>query len=175
MKRKWILIILAVPMVLVGLLAGIGLLIPERHSASCTATIPATPDMVFRLVTDFDGGAKWRSGLEKVERVDDVDGRASWIEHTDFGPLTLEVIEADAPRRLVTRIADEDLPFGGSWTYTLEVDGDNCRVSIKEDGEIKSSVFRTLTLFVFGYHHTLEQYLEDVGRHFGADVEVTRS
>jgi uncharacterized protein YndB with AHSA1/START domain len=174
-KRKWIIILLALPVLLIGLLAGIGFLIPEKHSATCTATIPATPDEVFRLITDFDGGAKWREGLERVERLDGVNGRASWIEHTDYGPIALEVVETDAPKRLVTRVADEDLPFGGTWTYTLEADGDHCRVSITEDGEIKNPVFRTFTLFVFGYHRNLGQYLGDVGRHFGADVDVTES
>ena len=175
MKRKWILVVLAAPALLVVLLGGIGLFIPERHTATCAATIPAPANAVFALIANFDSGATWRSDLERVERLDGVDGRTSWVEHGELGRSTLELVEADPPNRLVKRVGDDELPSGRMWTCTLVQDDGACRVSITEDGEIRSAVFRTLTLFVLGYHRTLERYLEDVGRHFGADVVVTRS
>lgn len=51
------------------------------------------------------------------------EGPVRWRETGRDGTITYEVDAAEPPRRLVIRIADPKLPFGGTWTYVLEPDG----------------------------------------------------
>ena len=82
----------------------------------------------------------------------------------------MEVSGEEPPRRLVTRIADEDLPFGGTWTYRLEPDGGGTRVTITEDGEVYNPVFRFVSRFVMGHDATLRTYLDDLEAHMAGGV-----
>jgi hypothetical protein len=115
--------------------------------------------------------ASWRTDLRSVERLPERDGRLVWREVARNGDaLALERVEDDPPRRRVVRIADPSLPFGGTWTYALESDGDGTRLTITEDGFVGNPVFRFLARFVFGHGGTLESYLKLLGRRFGEDV-----
>ncbi len=79
-----------------------------------------------------------------------------------------------APARLVTRIADERLPYGGTWTYEVEEDAGGSRVTITEDGEIYNPIFRVVSRFFLGYHATQRSYLRALGAKFGETVEPVR-
>jgi hypothetical protein len=59
----------------------------------------------------------------------------------------------------VTRIADPDQPFGGTWTFELTRAGAGTRVTITERGEVYNPIFRFLSRFVFGHTATLESCL----------------
>jgi hypothetical protein len=74
--------------------------------------------------------------------------------------MTLEVTELDPPRRMVTRIADEGLPFGGTWTYELELAAGWTCVTLTEDGEIYNPFFRFVARFILGYDATMRTYLD---------------
>lgn len=80
------------------------------------------------------------------------------------------VLEDSPPNRIVTKIADENLPFGGTWTYEILAEPSGSRVRITEQGEIKNVIFRLLARFVFGYTTTMEAYLRDLGKKFGETV-----
>jgi hypothetical protein len=68
---------------------------------------------------------------------------------------------------MVTRIADQGLPFGGRWTYELAPSNAGTRVVITEDGEIYNPIFRFMARFVFGYAGTLETYLSQLQARMG--------
>jgi hypothetical protein len=94
-----------------------------------------------------------------------VNGRLRWVEVSGRDRLPLEMVERDPPRRVVTRITDPALTFGGTWTYELAPAGSGTRVTITERGEIRNPVFRTLARFVFGYAATLETWLDELRAH----------
>ncbi len=53
----------------------------------------------------------------------------------------------------------EGLPFGGTWTYELAPAGPTAtRLTITEDGEVYSPIFRLVGRFFLGYDATLERY-----------------
>ena len=60
------------------------------------------------------------------------------------------------------RIADPDLPFGGTWTYEITPDGGGSRLTITEDGEIYNPLFRFMARFVFGYEGTIASYMSSL-------------
>jgi hypothetical protein len=74
--------------------------------------------------------------------------------------------------RLVTRIADKSLPFGGKWTYTLAQTGNSTVLRITEDGEVYNPVFRFISRFVLGHATTIDRYLRDVAARLG-DKDAT--
>ena len=65
---------------------------------------------------------------------------------------------------MVTRIVDDDLPFGGTWTYRLAAAGEGTEVTITEDGEIYNPVFRVVSRFFIGYEATMTTYLDGLER-----------
>ncbi len=171
---KWLLVAVLALVGVVGMVLAIGWLLPREHVASVRANYRQTPEAIWAVVTDFEAGATWRSGLEAVKRAPDQNGHPVWVETSSFGDMPLEVEELAPPTLLRTRIADPNLPFGGTWTYEISGTGNGCTVTLTERGEIYNPLFRFLSRFVFGYHGTMETYLKDLGRKFGEDVSPAR-
>lgn len=144
----------------------VGLVIPREHVASRAARYARTPETVWQLLSDFPGYSGWAPEVSGVERLPDQNGHPVWSMKGKWG-MPLEVEAAEPPRRLVTRIADPRLPYGGTWTWEIAADGGRTRVTVTESGFIKPPLFRVLTRFVFGYTSTMDAYLEAIGRHFG--------
>jgi hypothetical protein len=150
-------IALAALLALFALAWGIGTRVPLAHSASVTVEIARPPEAVWRLVRDIEGSAGWRPNVEKVERLPDRDGRPVFREWTDFGPLDYALEADEPPRRMVTRVLDHP-DFGGTWTWTIEPHAAGSTLTIREDGEIQSPLFRFLARYVLGYDSTLRSY-----------------
>ncbi|MGH9763547.1 MAG: LIC10604 family protein, partial [Blastocatellia bacterium] len=70
------------------------------------------------------------------------------------------------------RIADANLPFGGSLKYEIEKAGDGIIITITEDGEVYNPVFRFVSRFIMGHSATIEGYLKDLGNKFGEQVKI---
>jgi hypothetical protein len=97
----------------------------------------------------------------------DRDGRPAWVEHLSTGPIPLETVDALPPQRLVLRIADPKLPFGGTWTYIVSPLPEGASLTITEDGFVSNVIFRFMSRFVFGHHATIDVYLKNVAKQFG--------
>jgi Polyketide cyclase / dehydrase and lipid transport len=145
----------------------IGVLLPKRHVASRALSLHRTPDEVWSTIHDVDGYAAWRPGLKRVERLPDADGRPRWKEVGAHGAVTYEIVESLRPSKMVTRIADPTLPFGGTWTYLVEPAGDGSTVTITEHGEVYNPLFRFMSRFVFGHTATIDEYLAALRKRLG--------
>jgi uncharacterized protein YndB with AHSA1/START domain len=163
---KWVLIAIAVPAALAALIAIVGWSLPVKHVATRQHTLAAPPEVVWRTITDINAFPSWRSDVKSVERVGNT-GPVTWIEHGSSGRITFSIDGSDPPRRLVTRIADPTLPFGGNWTYELAPAGGGTVLTITENGEIYNPVFRAVARFVFGYEATMASYLDALGKKVG--------
>ena len=148
----------------IALLAGmtaIGATLPVAHSESRERIIAAPRASVYEAIEDIGRYPHWRSSVERIER-DTVGGGVRWVEHGADGAIPYEVVERRAGERLVTRIAAEDLPFGGTWTFELADVPGGTRVRITEDGEVYDPFFRFMSRYVFGHASGIEQYLADL-------------
>ena len=169
----WLLIALGAFVGLISLVALVGSLVPRDHVASRRATFPLPPQKVWDVVADIERRPEWFTFLKSATRLPDENGMPMWKESLGHGEaMTSRVDVCDPPRRLVTTIADDNLPFGGSWTFELLPAGEGTTVVVTESGFIKNPIFRFMARFVFGYAKTLEQYLCALGKRLGHEARI---
>lgn len=172
MLKRIIIGVLALIAVAFAVVYGVGASLPESHVASVRAELAASPEQIFETVADFRAYPAWRSTVERIEELPSEDGRPAWVEMGLTGPLPMELTESEPPRRLVTTILSEDLPFGGRWIVEIEPTAAGAAVTITEEGEVYSAIFRFVSRYFMGYHATASLFLSDLGAHFGENVTV---
>ena len=129
---------------------------------------------MWNAITDAARFPSWRSDVTKVEQLPPTATGPSWREHSRQGAITMVVDVAEPPRKMIGRIADEGLPYGGKWIYEIEPDGDAAsRVTITEDGSVYNPIFRFVSRFIMGHTASIDAYLRALGRHFGAEPTPT--
>lgn len=159
---------------LVLVLMLIGSLLPREHRATCRATFRASAATIYAVVADIGAYPAWRAGVKSVRLVDPLGGKPAFVEESSQGEI-LFVIEADEPPlRRVLRIADDSLPYGGTWTFALTPSDTGTALAITEDGFVEPALFRVLARYVFGHHATMEQYLTSLTEKLGETVTVER-
>ena len=119
---------------------------------------------------DFNSAPSWRSDLQRVEMIPTNDNHVRFREQGKQGAVTYDLVEDQPNEKMVTRIADLDLGYSGTWTYTFESEGGGTRLQITEAGDVSNILFRFMSRFVFGQSGTIEKYLTALGKKFGEDV-----
>jgi hypothetical protein len=94
-------------------------------------------------------------------------GLTRFREEGTSGPILFEITERTPPRRLVTRIADKSLPFGGRWIYEVVPEGTGSTLRITEEGEVYNPIFRFVSRFIMGHTSTIDGYLTAVQKRLG--------
>jgi hypothetical protein len=157
-----------------ALVVVIGALLPRDHVASVSAKIAAPPAAVWSAIVQPDAFPTWRGDVTRVEMLTSTDNGPSWREYTRRGALTMGIEQSDPPHRVVTRILDRDLPYGGAWEYDISADGaSGSSVTITERGWVSNPLFRFVSRFIMGQTSSMDTYLRALGKHFGS--EPTRS
>lgn len=171
---KTALIIVSIPIAALLIVAILGLFLPKGHTASRSVSYGRSAETVWSVITEFEAHPSWRPEIERVERLEDRDGRAVWREVRGSGDtLSMEVIELDPSRRMVTRVVDNP-NFGGTWTWEIEPTGDrSCTLTITEDGEIYNPIFRFVAHFIMGYHGTIDSVHRALAKRFGESIDLS--
>jgi hypothetical protein len=149
---KWILIVIGGLAALVLLVALVGAMLPRNHSASRTLSVRRTPEEIWTLVSD-----------------------PAWTRDASGQDIPVETVESRPPHRLVTRIADPKLPFGGTWTFDVARTSSGATLTITEDGFVTNPIFRFVSRFVMGHHATIDGYLKQVAKKFDETPALTGS
>ena len=169
---KWVVALIGSLIALVALPMAIGMFLPRQHVASSSVTLRQPPDSLWIVMFDLAHYPAWWPDVRSMERRQDDVGGEIWVQTDTRGKeLPLEMVSSDPPARLVIQIADERLPFGGSWTYLIEPAASGSKVTVTEEGEIFNPVFRLVARVFLGYHGTVDRYLQALGSRFGEDVE----
>ena len=162
--------ILVIGIVAVGIVAGVGALLPRHHVASRSATYRATPEQLFVLIS---GPQSWRPDVLRSKTITGPDGQPLLRETThDGNTMTYEVFAANPPTSISRRVVGKNLPFSGSWTYSLAPSASGTTVRITEDAEVYNPVFRFMSRFVIGPTRTMDTYLRSLGKATGQQVEI---
>jgi hypothetical protein len=162
---RWVFFIGGGFVLLIAVVALIGAMLPRGHRASRQARYRQKPEAIYFALA---GPVDWRSDVKASGNLPDHEGRKQWWEQDSHGHKVIyELIEDKMPSRRVTRIAEKNLPFGGTWTIEISPTADGSVVRITEDGEIYNVIFRFMARFLFGYTSSIEGYLRDLGHRFG--------
>jgi carbon monoxide dehydrogenase subunit G len=164
---KWIVGTLGALVALVVVVLVIGVSLEERHTVTRTATLPQPPAEVWAVIRDFGSAAEWQPDVESMERMEG-ESSETWRMGGSFGDMPIRVEDEVAGYELVTRIVDDDMPFGGTWTYQLEPVEEGTRLTITEDGFVRNPFYRFMSRYVFGYEKTVEDYLEALSERLAA-------
>jgi uncharacterized protein YndB with AHSA1/START domain len=168
---KWVLALVGSLTALVVLPMTFGMFLPKQHVAISSVTLHQPADSLWIVMFDLADYPAWWPDIKNMERRQDDAGSEIWVQTDTQGrELPLEIVESDPPERLVVQIADERLPFGGSWTYVIDPAASGSRVTVTEEGEIFNPAFRLLARAFLGYHGTIDRYLQALGSRFGEDV-----
>lgn len=171
---KWIVIIGGAVVALIALVVIIGALLPRDHVASVSARIAAPPPAVWSALVQPEAFPTWRGDVSRVKMLTSTANGPSWREHTRNGTLTMGIERSEAPNRLVTRILDENLPYGGTWQFDIAAYGSSAsRVTITERGWVSNPVFRFVSRFITGQTSSMETYLRSLSKHFGSESTPT--
>jgi len=153
-------------LVIFGVMALIGSMLPKAHVASRSILLHHTPQDVYGVVRDFSAAPKWRADVKRIE----VESPVYYREEGKHGTVNYELVEDVPAQRMVTRIRDTDLGYSGQWTYLFTPENGGTRVTIREDGEVSNVLFRFMSRYVFGQTSTIDSYLTSLARHFGEEV-----
>jgi uncharacterized protein YndB with AHSA1/START domain len=159
--------------VFILIVVAFGYALPVAHVASVERALSPPPARVFAAIQDVERYPSWRSDVQDVQIVE----RAPvlrWREHGSNGTITFEIEEARPPSRLVSRIADRSLPFGGTWMFVLTPDGTGTRLAITEHGEVYNPLFRVMSRFVFGHTRTMDTFLGDLSAYMTRTATAVR-
>jgi hypothetical protein len=168
---KIALTILGLLVLAVILVIAIGAMLPKAHTASRSARYSASPEQLFALIA---GPQSWRPDVLESSEFTDADGRRFEKETTrDKRTMTYELLGIDAPRSIQRRIATQNLPFGGTWTFSLQPTDAGTTVRITEAGEVYNPFFRFVSRFILGYTRTLDGYLSALGKATGQEIQPT--
>jgi uncharacterized protein YndB with AHSA1/START domain len=154
---KWLLIaVLSLAGILI-LIVLIGALLPQKHRVSRTISLNRPAEEVWGLIS---GPPTWRPSVSNYQELPPSEGHRRWRETDKHNQtITYEALESVPPRRLVTHIADPNLPFGGNWVYEIVPSGNSCTLTITENGEVYNPLFRFVSRFIMGHTATIDSYL----------------
>jgi Polyketide cyclase / dehydrase and lipid transport len=177
---RWALWIIGSLAAIVALVAIIGALLPKGHVATRAAKFRESPDAVWQAITRYEDFPKWRPGVTAVTRMPDANGHVVFMETGGSGAQNIpyEIVESvapvgGAPGKLMARIADPKLPFGGSWTYEVAPADGGTNLRITERGEVYNPIFRFVSKFFMSQTKTMEDYLNALGKKFGETVQIS--
>jgi hypothetical protein len=165
--KKWLIYILAAVVVLVALVAVIGVMMPREHTASRAMRFRPKPADLFATVSDFARYPEWRTGVSRVDVEGPMGPGAIIREHGANGTIPYRVEVFEPPSKIVTRIADPSLAFGGTWTFEVFQNDSGSELVLTENGEIYNPIFRVLAKFFFSPYETIDTYMADLKRRLG--------
>ena len=153
----------------------IGCLLPREHSASRSIVLKQSPGSVWETITVFERIPAWWPAVLSVERLPDRNDHPVYKQTFQSGrrrqqSITIEVVEADAPKRMVTRMDDVKGPFQGRWIYEIVELNEGVKLTITEQGEIANRFIRTMFLLTMSKTQFIDSYLVYLGRKFGEQV-----
>jgi len=146
--------------ILVAVVTVIGWLLPVAHVASRSATFRVPPGDLHAAIADVAAYAQWWPDISRVEMLPSSAGTVRFREHMRGGPIVMEVVESTPPSRFVTKIADPDQPFAGTWTFEIAPHESGSELTITEHGEVYNPIFRFVSRFVFGHTATMDSFLQ---------------
>lgn len=62
------------------------------------------------------------------------------------------------------QIANDNLPFGGTWEFKIASQDNHTKITITEDGEVYNPIFRFISKYIIGHRKNVRLYLDDLSK-----------
>ncbi|HEU4434119.1 MAG TPA: SRPBCC family protein [Pyrinomonadaceae bacterium] len=95
--------IVAALVVLVGIMALIGSMLPRTHDVSRSIVLRKSPQDVYAVIRDFGSQPKWRDDVKQVDVETSQSGPVYFREVAKHGTVNYELTEDIPAQRMVTR------------------------------------------------------------------------
>ena len=159
---RWVFIAVGILVVVVIVTYVGGMLLPRTHTASVEGVVGKSPIEVAAILRNVRNYPDWRDVV--VTDVAQSGAAVDYVEIVNKDRIAFRLTEPILDQEFLVTMTDPSLPFGGTWTIKLTPQGSgSTRVDIREDGEVRSPIFRVFAHFVFGYTASMKTYLEKLG------------
>jgi hypothetical protein len=150
MKIALIVVLVIVALVIIMIL--IGRMLPEGHVAMQSKTFSSSQDEVWKVISGVSDWKSWRSDVHDLTITSDSTFKADDVEYL------MSIVEPGAS--FTTTIITKDLPYGGMWHYLIEKEGDGCKLTVTEIGDVYNPMFRFMSKYIFGHDGSLKEYMK---------------
>jgi len=167
----WLIVILSITIGPWVLFALIGLVTPRERATTRSVFIPGVrPEKIWKTISNFATSAAWRDEIKKIEAMPARDGQPVWREYLHHGPaIPLATIVREKPHRLVREVADERLPYTGSFEYELLEEDGGTRVRFTERSGARNIIKRGMQRIITNHGESTGLVLTSIAKRFGAD------
>lgn len=163
----WILVVMGLIVAIVAAMIVGGLVTPREHVATRQRLYRASPERVWTAIRDVERYAEWREDMIDVELVAGREGEpaAQWREISSGGTVTFGILSDEPPVRMTARVMDDDLAWGGTWTWDVSPAPDGATLTITERGHVDNPIFRFIGTHFIGFTGSLDKYLRALDVH----------
>lgn len=152
-----IVILVSILVLLVGVAAAAGALLPKMRYASTEETIAAPRTLIIGVIRDVTRQPEWRSGVNSVELL--ADGR--FVETTARGD-TITFSWADDPDADLALRFTSTSGYEGKWTARLHEEPGATRVTVTERIFVRGIFTRLISYLFFDQAEFSRRYLAEL-------------
>ncbi len=154
-----------------------GLLMPERYEGRSRVVYARTAEDVWDALIDYDRHPMTGKMKKSVEAQPSEKDLPIWVEDMGHWELiTVKTVEAERPRHMVREMTSKAVPMTSRWEYTLEPDGEGCRLTINGETYIRSGtwhvpMFRVMMVLGGGVKKGLDIQMDMVADTLGVEPQ----
>lgn len=168
----WVIVGVAGAIVLFFVLAWVvGRGLPKGHVTRASMRVRQRPEAVFDLIADVGAYPAW-SKINKVVRLADSSGRPVWRQHFGRNSVVTVVSRSERPRVYEQTIEDDAKFFSGRWEYEIAAEGEGCRITLTEHGEVHHAIPRFMMRYMVDPAMYLKGQLKAVAKKFGEEAKI---
>lgn len=160
----WIARFLVAAVLLVVLVYGVGLMMPAERGVTKTTLIDGLPELVYRIATEVEKYAEWRSDLRSLS-IDERGDLASWTEVREGGAtLRCRIVVKEPLRKYVVEY-ESSSGIHGRWEGAFEPSSeDRTKLTCTETVVIDRPLFRLPAYLLMNIGARLDVLLGDLNR-----------
>jgi|ETNmetMinimDraft_26_1059896.scaffolds.fasta_scaffold71068_2 hypothetical protein len=162
----WLTFIACIPLVVLLAVMVIGRFLPRKHIVTRRGQYRASPEALWEAMTDHREMNQWRSDISRVLRAKGKGDLPAWQEVGRFTKRAVKVTTSRPPYRLNAEIINGVVPMRGHMRFHIKPSGGGALLTITEEAEIPSPLFRFAARYLIGLHSPLDLRLVALGRHF---------
>ena len=143
---------------------------PREHRSVVSIILKAGRTAVWTAITDYAAMPAWWPAVKAVRTENLSDGtELTWNKDGHGKEIPFRTGESRMNEKLVRLIAQDDLPFGGTWTFELtDAPGGGTRLTLTEDGFINPAIFRAVAAWFIGLDATQKDFIANLEKHLAA-------